>query len=370
MDHGRGRYVPSSRLHGHLERPTSGAGLEIRVPVAEEVGGDRFYLIAESDLNDARILASEKMGGLNLHAQWSDDFHHCLHVLLTGEQAGYYKDFGGLRQFAKVFREGYAYTGEYSCYRKRRHGNSPRLAGVRQFVVYSQNHDQIGNRFHGERLSQLTGFEELKLAAGAVLLSPFIPLLFMGEEYGEEAPFQYFISHGDPGLVQAVRQGRRAEFAAFSWQTEPPDPQDENTFLRAKLNHELRREGRFRTLWEFYRELIRLRGSLVPLARLSKEHCEVTGFDHERILVLRRWSEGEQAVTLFNFNHSQVSIPPSIPGGHWHKAIDSTDPRWQGIGSTLPSELDVNERIMLTLPPTSLALFVSGVFEAKTLGRN
>ena len=222
----------------------------------------------------------------------------------------------------------------------------------------------------GERLTRLVGFEELKLAAGAVLLSPFIPLLFMGEEYGEEAPFQYFISHGDPGLVEAVRQGRRAEFAAFSWQTEPPDPQDENTFLRAKLNHELRREGRFRTLWEFYRELIRLRGSLVPLARLSKEHCEVTGFDHERILVLRRWSEGEQAVTLFNFNHSQVSIPPSIPSGHWHKAIDSTDPRWQGIGSTLPSELDVNERIMVTLQPTSLALFVSGVVEAKTLGRN
>ena len=330
----------------------------------------QIFLFPESAANNSRLIRSRELGGYGLDAQWNDDFHHALRGVLTGERGGYYQDYGDFRQLVKAYREGFVYSGEYSKHRRRRHGTSTQEIPAERFIVFSQNHDHVGNRMLGERLTRLVGFEELKLAAGAVLLSPFIPLLFMGEEYGEEAPFQYFISHGDPGLVEAVRQGRRAEFAAFSWQTEPPDPQDENTFLRAKLNHELRREGRFRTLWEFYRELIRLRRSLIPLARLSKEHCEVTGFDPERVLVLRRWSGGEQAVTLFNFNHSQVSIPPSIPSGHWHKAIDSTDPRWQGIGSTLPSELDVNERIMVTLQPTSLALFVSGVVEAKTLGRN
>ena len=186
----------------------------------------RIYAIAESALNDTRIIRSRELGGYGLDAQWNDDFHHALRVLLTGDRGGYYQDFGELEHLAKAFREGFVYAGEYSAYRRRRHGNSSRHMPAQQFVVFAENHDQVGNRLFGERLGQLLSLEALKLAASAVILSPFIPLLFMGEEYGEVAPFQYFISHLDAQLVDAVRRGRREEFAAFAWQGEPPDPQE------------------------------------------------------------------------------------------------------------------------------------------------
>ena len=245
----------------------------------------RIYAIAESALNDTRIIRSRELGGYGLDAQWNDDFHHALRVLLTDDRGGYYQDFGELEHLAKAFREGFVYAGDYSAYRRRRHGNSSRHMPAQQFVVFAQNHDQVGNRMFGERLSQLVSLEALKLAASAVLLSPFIPLLFMGEEYGEVAPFQYFISHLDPQLVDAVRRGRREEFAGFAWQGEPPDPQDIATFQRAKLNHRLRSEGHHRALFEFYQELIRLRKELPALAQLSKEHMHVMGFEREKILL-------------------------------------------------------------------------------------
>jgi maltooligosyltrehalose trehalohydrolase len=327
----------------------------------------QVLLFPESAANDSRLIRSRELGGYGFDAQWNDDFHHALRGVLTGERGGYYDDYGEFRQLVKAYREGFVYAGEFSKYRRRRHGTSSLDIPAERFVVFSQNHDQVGNRMLGERLSQLAGFEELKLAAAAVLLAPFVPLLFMGEEYGEEAPFQFFISHGDPELVRAVHQGRRAEFAAFGWQREPPDPQDEAIFLRAKLNHERRREGRFRALWEFYQELIRLRRSLAPLARLSKGHCDVTGFDHERVLLLERWNEGERVACLFNFNHSPVSISFSLPNGHWHKVIDSCDTRWQGAGSALPERLEVNGSTTLSLPPRSVALFAK--IEAKAPSR-
>ena len=209
----------------------------------------------------------------------------------------------------------------------------------------------------GKRLTQLISFEKLTLAAGAVLLSPFIPLLFMGEEYGEEAPFPYFIDHGDPELVQAVRDGRRREFAAFDWQGTPPDPQDEVTFLCAKLNHQLRQNGRHRTLWEFYRELFRLRKELTPLRQLSKEHCDVIGLGEDRVLFLSRWSDDQEVITVFNFNGSLRSPLLPFNGGSWIKAFDSEDTRWQGTGSILPSELKVEGAVTLTLNPLSFAVF-------------
>jgi maltooligosyltrehalose trehalohydrolase len=185
----------------------------------------RVYVIAESDLNDTRVIRSRELGGYGLDAQWNDDFHHALHTLLTEDQTGYYQDFGRLGDLVKAFREGFVCSGQYSSYRRRRHGNSSRDIPAGCFVVFAQNHDQVGNRMRGERLSQLVCRERMKLAAGVVFLSPFIPLLFMGEEYGETAPFPYFISHSDADLVEAVRRGRREEFAAFGWSQEPPDPQ-------------------------------------------------------------------------------------------------------------------------------------------------
>ncbi len=318
----------------------------------------QVYLIPESAANDARLIRSRELGGYGLDAQWNDDCHHCLHVLLTGEGTGYYQDFGSIQQLVKAFEEGFVYSGEYSPYRRRRHGISSRHIPAHRFVVFAQNHDQVGNRMLGERLSQLISFEGLKLAAGVFLLSPFIPLLFMGEEYGETAPFQYFISHSDPVLVEAVRQGRREEFAAFKWQGEPPDPQDEATFLRAKLSHHLRQEGHHRVLLEFYKELIRLRKDIPSLVYLSKDALEVLGYENSKVLYLRRWRNGSEAMSVFHFGDAPVPIALPVPVGRWHKLLDSAEERWNGPGGMVTQVLSSEGEVNLSLPPQAFVLFV------------
>jgi maltooligosyltrehalose trehalohydrolase len=317
----------------------------------------RIYVIAESALNDTRIIRPRELGGYGLNAQWNDDFHHALRVLLTGDRGGYYQDFGELEHLAKAFREGFVYAGDYSAYRRRRHGNSSRNIPAQQFVVFAQNHDQVGNRMFGERLSQLVSMETLKVAASAVLLSPFIPLLFMGEEYGEVAPFQFFVSHLDPQLVEAIRRGRREEFADFAWQGEPPDPQDVATFQRAILNHRLRPEGHHRALFEFYQELIRLRKELPALAQLSKEHMHVLGLEPEKILCVRRWCDGHELWMILQFGRSPTSLRLPWSAGQWHKLLDSAEARWSGPGSPVSSEVKSEGEVTLTLPPESCLLF-------------
>ncbi|MDB6124666.1 MAG: malto-oligosyltrehalose trehalohydrolase, partial [Pedosphaera sp.] len=313
----------------------------------------RFHLIAESDLNNPRLILPESLGGYGLDSQWSDDFHHCLRVLLTGEQSGYYSDFGGTNLFAKTFREGYAYTGEYSQHRRRRHGAPARLNPSKQFVVFSQNHDQIGNRMLGDRLSQSASFEDLKLAAGAVLLSPFIPLLFMGEEYGEPAPFQYFISHTDTKLVEAVRKGRREEFSSFGWEGEVPDPQAVSTFNACKLNRELRFQESHQVLYEFYQELIHLRKSVPAIAEADKENLEVQNSEAQKTLFLRYWSNQSEVCMLFCFADEAVEAILEIPAGRWVKLLDSATERWNGKGSRVPETVSSNEQVRLNLNPKS-----------------
>lgn len=324
---------------------------------AKERINRRVYLIAESDRNDASLVQPQDMGGYGLDAHWNDDFHHALHTLLTGERAGYYQDFGRLQDLAKAFREGFIYSGEYSLYRRRRHGNSSGSIPAHRFVVFAQNHDQVGNRMFGERLSQLVSLESLKLAAGVVLLSPFIPLLFMGEEYGETAPFLYFVSHLDPALVEAVRRGRQEEFSSFSWLGQPPDPQEEKTFLNSNLYLNLRHQGEHRMLWEFYRELIKLRKILPPLAFLSKEHTEVHAFEKERLLFVRRWKEEQQVFMAFSFNNTQVSVTLPLPLGMWSKQFDSADEKWLGEGSSIPEQLQSAGEVKLSLNPMAFTLF-------------
>jgi len=318
----------------------------------------QVYLIGESNLNDTRLLRPVEAGGHGLDAQWNDDFHHSLHVLLTNEQSGYYQDFGSLSHLAKAFREGFVYSGEYSPYRQRRHGSRSVDIPAQRFVVFAQNHDQVGNRMLGERLSQLVSFAQLKLAAGAVILSPFIPLLFMGEEYGETAPLLYFIEHSDTALVEAVRRGRREEFAAFRWQGEIPDPQDESTFLTAKLNRKLKGEGHHRTLLEFYQALIELRKSNPALAVLSKENMEVISKEKKKLLFIRRWSGNEQAVLIFNFSDAEASEVFPLPAGRWHKELDSSDQKWLGNGSSVPEQLDSDGDASLNLSPWSFVLWL------------
>jgi len=317
----------------------------------------RLYVIAESNFNDARVILPRYLGGYGLDAQWNDDFHHSLHTLLTGERSGYYEDFHGLADLTEAFREGFVYTGQYSAYRQRRHGNSSRLAHACQFVVSVQNHDQVGNRMKSERLADLVSFDTLKLAAGALLLSPFVPLLFMGEEYGEIAPFFYFISHSDPELVEAVRKGRKEEFAAFGWRAEVPDPQDEATFQRSRLQWENREGGQHRVLLDLYTELIRLRKELPALRHLSKEDEEVAGFEDSKVLLLRRWAGEEQAFVAFNFGEAQAGVALRLPPGAWHKRFDSSAQRWNGNGEVAPSRLESRAEIALTLPPRSFVLY-------------
>lgn len=317
----------------------------------------RVYLFAESDRNDSRFIRHPDRGGYGLDVHWNDDFHHALHTLLTGEHAGYYLDFGSLQDLAKAYEEGFIYSGQHSPYRQRRHGSSSHDLPAYRFVVFAQNHDQVGNRMLGERLSTLVPLAGLKLAAGAILLSPFIPLLFMGEEYGERAPFLYFISHSDPALVEAVRRGRREEFSAFRWQENFPDPQEEETFRASKLQRELRFQGHHRMLRAFYKELIRLRKTLAPLAFLSKEQMEIVSSEDEKTILLRRWKEEEEVFMVFNFSPSETRVDLPVPAGPWRKQFDSEDERWYGNGSWIPDPLQSSGTLRLSLKAQAFILF-------------
>src|SRR5581483_7925445 len=195
---------------------------------------------------------------------------------------------------------GFVYSWEYSPYRKRWHGSSSKDLPGRRLVVFSTNHDQIGNRMLGERLSALISFEAQKLAACAVLLSPYVPLMFMGEEYGEQSPFLYFISHEDEALVAAVREGRKAEFAAFKWAGEPPDPQSLQTFQASILNWESRGHGQHHAMLAFYTALLRLRKTTPALASLDKANLEARMLN-KRLLMLRRWNGESEIVAAMNF---------------------------------------------------------------------
>ena len=336
---------------------------ELAVAVHERAGQlDRhIHLFAESALNDTRIVRSHELGGYGLDAQWNDDFHHALHTLLTDERDGYYQDFGEFRHLVKAFREGFVYSGQHSAYRARRHGNSSREIPAYRFVVSTQNHDQIGNRMLGERLARLVSFEALKLAAGAVMLSPYIPLVFMGEEYGEESPFLYFVSHSDPHLIQAVQRGRKEEFQAFQWQGEPPDPQSSETFLHCKLRWDQRYGGKYDILFRIYKQLIYLRKFIPALAHLDKEKLEISGKEGERLLLFRRWHDSSQVFCVMNFNRSNGELPISLPIGKWKKVIDSSERKWKGPGSWLPEVIEDGQSI--SIKPLSFALYERGIPE-------
>ncbi len=236
--------------------------------------GRTKVLIAESDLNDPRLIRSVEAAGLGLDAQWSDDFHHALHALLSGERGGYYADFGDLGDVVEALRNGFVYSGRYSEYRHRRHGRPLGAVPLNRLLGYLQNHDRVGNRATGDRIGRSLGVAQLELAAALVLTGPFVPMLFQGEEWNATSPFCYFTDHTDPDLGAAVRVGRRREFAAFGWAPEDvPDPQAEDTFLRSRLSWNEREEGEHARLLGWYRALIRLRA--VEPSLTSSERPEV-----------------------------------------------------------------------------------------------
>ena len=317
--------------------------------------GRQFYLIAESDLNDVIIIKPKEQGGYGLDGQWSDDFHHCVHTLLTGETTGYYLDFGKCELLEKTLREAFAYAWDYSTNRQRYHGNFAGDRPASQFVVCIQNHDQVGNRMLGERISQLASFEGLKLGAATLILSPFIPMLFMGEEYGEESPFAYFISHSDPDLVAAVRKGRKDEFEAFHVEGDPPDAQSPETFNDCVLKWHLRTEGKHKVLLDFYRKLIQLRREIPALKNLSFQQQEVKSWETEKIVSIRRWSQDSQVFCILNFNSEAVTTDVISIEGNWQKRLDSTDEQWMGNGASLPDTLTSSKT--LTLAAESFVLY-------------
>ena len=304
--------------------------------------GRAIWTIAESDLNDPRVITPREQLGLGFDSQWSDDFHHSLHTLLTGEQDGYYNGFGKASDLAKVFRGGYLFTGQHSSYRGRKYGLAPNTRAGAKFVVCAQNHDQVGNRMMGERLSALVTPEKARIAAAAVVLSPFVPMLFMGEEYGEKAPFQYFTSHSDEPLIEAVRNGRKAEFDDFAWQGEAPDPHDEETFRRSKLDWSLLETDEHGSMWRLYKELLALRRRHPALRTLDLGAVEVAADDERQTLLVRRQAEGKQALIAFNFGDEAQKV--EVPFGRvaWKAMIDT--------GAAI-------EGTALTLPPASFALF-------------
>jgi maltooligosyltrehalose trehalohydrolase len=310
--------------------------LEAVAVEVEALSGDLgrpLTLIAESDQNDPRLCRSRSHGGYGLHAQWSDDLHHALHVALTGETSGYYCDFSGLGRLARAIESGWVFTGDRSAYRRRRHGRPPEGLSGRNLLAYSQNHDQVGNRAVGDRLSALVSDGRQRIAAALVLTSPFVPLLFQGEEWGSESPFQYFTDHQDRELGRAVAQGRRSEFAAFGWPPDQvPDPQDSATFQRSKLDWFELENRRHAEMLDWYRSLVGLR-AVEPALQAGDMACRVEVADDESWL---RVDRGGFSVVV-NLGDATQAVP--CPDGSVCLASSGgTSPSVSGGALDLPPE--------------------------------
>jgi maltooligosyltrehalose trehalohydrolase len=305
------------------------------VHAAGAAAGRRVHVVAESDLCDARLMRHPEAGGYGLDGQWADDFHHAVHVALTGERDGYYADYRGLADLVDQLRDRYVYAGRYSPNRGRTVGRAAPDVPYDRFVVCVQNHDQVGNRKHGDRLGDLIDFEGRKLAAAAVLTSPFVPMLFMGEEYAEPAPFQFFTSFGDPNLGEAVREGRRAEFAAFeSWRGEAPDPQDPETFARSRLDRSLRGSGDHARLHDLYRALLELRRTEPLITDPRAPDVEAATVPGHEAVILRRRSRDRrrELMVVLNADESDAGVVIPDASGVWERILDTADERWGGPG--------------------------------------
>ena len=309
--------------------------LAAQVKRLEAVVGRRLVLIAESDLNNPRVVQSPEMGGFGLDAQWSDDFHHALHTVLTGEHQGYYADFGKLADLAYALEHAYVYDGRYSRHRGRHHGRPIGDMSGHCFLGYLQNHDQVGNRARGERSSALLSPRRLKIGAALVLTSPFVPMLFQGEEWAASTPFQYFTDHQDPNLAKAVTEGRRREFATFGWKPgEVPDPQAFDTFARSRLNWDELTCPPHAEILEWHRRLIRLRRSMPELSDGRLERVRVCFDEQAHWLVVYR---GTVAVAC-NLADRNQAVP--LMDATCRKILLASDPAigLRSDGIDLPAE--------------------------------
>ncbi len=301
-----------------------------------------LVVIAESDLNLPRIVTPREAGGYGLDAQWNDDFHHALHTILTGEKAGYLADFGSIAHLAKTLTRAFVYDGIYSKSRRRIHGRPVIGLSAHRFVAFLQNHDQVGNRAMGERLGRLVTMDQLKISVALLMTSPFIPMLFQGEEWNASSPFQYFTSHEDPALAESVRKGRRAEFAHFMTDvSEVPDPQARETFERSKLDWDERDGGQHREIFEWYRQLIRLRRCVRDFEDGLLD-LDAVSFDEAARWI--RVTRGE-CVVICNF----------APSGHRVPLADAT--RLHILLASRPG-VRIDAGAAIELPPVSVAILI------------
>jgi maltooligosyltrehalose trehalohydrolase len=322
--------------------------------------GRPLYTIAESDLNSPRVVKSPDVGGFGFTAQWLDDFHHAMYSAIDEEGKKLYSDFGTLTQLAKAYKEGFVHSGEYVKFRKKKFGASSAGIGGEKFVVFIDNHDQAGNRATGSCMASVLPFEKLKMAAAAYLLSPYVPMVFMGEEYGDDAPFLYFISHGDQELIKLVREGRKKEFEHLGWGQEPPDPCGELTFEQSKLHWEKLADAKHGVIHHWYKRLIHLRKTCAPLRNFKKDDVWVNVQD--KVLQLHRRSANHDEEMLCIFNFSEASISISLPSSHscWKKIIDAKDQEWTlqpEKVSSCPPNIRAGEK--MEVPPLTIVVYAN-----------
>ena len=317
------------------------------------------FLIAESGLNDVRVIKPTNENGYGIDAQWCDDWHHSLHALITGESKSYYIDFGRVEHLAKSFNNAFVYDGCFSGYRKKVFGTSTELIPGNKFVVYTQNHDQVGNRAFGERLSTLTEFEKLKLAAGALFFSPFIPMIFMGEEYGEDSPFLFFTSHENEKLAQKVSRSRKRELFDFFSKTQPPEPNKESTFKKSKLKWDYNDHDHKSKLLDFYKKCIEIRKQYPLLTPGNRERFEAKTDAEKGILTVLHKGEDNNIIVIFNFsdieiktNMSEINNPQLI--------INSAHKQWGGEINDRQNPLTKNDNTFeLQIEKNSIVAFLA-----------
>ena len=309
---------------------------QLSAEVAEQAARLRrpLFLIGESDLNDPRFIRSRPAHGYGLDAAWADEWHHAVHAALTGQRDGYYSDFGSWQHLAKALRQAWVYDGVWSEYRGRSFGAPPVGLDAHQFVVFTQNHDQIGNRAAGERTSALMSVARLKAAAALLLLLPFTPMIFMGEEWAASTPWLYFTDFEEPDLAGAVREGRRREFSRFGWDPEQvPDPQDPATFAASRLDWRQPLEGHHAEMLGWYRDLVRLRRQLAPL---TAGPVGGTGVELDADSGGLAVAVGSHSAVLANLGRGDW-FHPCRPGGQLVLASDPSLARVEG-GVSLPPE--------------------------------
>lgn len=298
------------------------------------------FIIAESDLNDPRVLAPKERGGHALDAQWSDDFHHAVRTALTGDRKGYFEDFGAVEDIDKAFVDGYVYAGRYSKHRERRHGAPLGDRPGSELVVYLQTHDQVANASSGQRITALLERDQQRLAAALLMFAPNVPMLFMGEEYGETAPFHYFIDHGDDGLVRAVVEGRRREHESFHTELAFADPSAESTYAESTLDWSLRDQATHAQHLALYRDLIALRRSTSALTDGRRDLVRARSDERDRWLVIERGGDGADTLLLVcNLGREEHAVPIELAPGTWELALTTDAKPYGGAGFEVAREL-------------------------------